>query len=468
LATTTKRSPTRLSALDRYFGITEAGSSVRTEVVGGLVIFLTMAYIMFVNPGILSSVKDSAGNTLNFNQVFSVTALGAGLATLTMGLYARKPFGLAPGMGINAFVTFGLVGAGILTWPNAMGVIVTEGLVILLLVIIKWRGTAVREIMINAIPHDLKLAIGVGIGIFLTLIGFVNAGVVVKGSGTLVAMTPHYRGWPLVIFAVGLVMTGAFMVRKMRGALLYGIILTTILATVVNKLNDYSVFKDGSARWPHSWASPDFGLVGAFSFDFWSVLGFASGVAILLSVLLSDFFDTAGTVIGIGEKAGMLDENRQLKDMDKVLQVDSGAAALGGAISASSITTYVESSSGVIAGARTGLAAVVVGLLFLASLTLAPIAGMVPAVATAPALVIVGAYMMSLAKGINWSDPLIAIPAFVCCVLMAFTYSITNGVGALFVLYAAIALFSGKGKQVHPLMYIVAAVFCWYFWHGIV
>jgi AGZA family xanthine/uracil permease-like MFS transporter len=423
-----------------------------------------MCYILFVNSSILSGVKDSAGHSLAFNQVLTVTALVAGLACLAMGLYAKKPFALAAGLGINAFVAFSLVGGSAhLSWPNAMGVIVVEGLLITMLVL-----TGLREVVLNAIPHDLKVAIGVGIGFFLTIIGLVNAGVVVKGSGTVVTMAPHFRGWPLVIFAIGLMVTASFVARKKRGALLYGIVFTTVLATVVNAFNHNHTFTDGSARLPSSWIWPDFGLVGAFSFDFWSVLGTSSAIAVVLSVMLSDFFDTAGTVWGISAKAGMLNAAGKLPGMKRVLLVDSLAAAAGGAASASSNTTFIESAAGVEEGGRTGLTSVVVGVLFLASLVLAPVAGMVPAVATAPVLVIVGWYMIQLAADIDWRNPVIGIPAFLAASMMAFTYSITNGVGAMAVSYVALAVLTGQATRVKPLMYLVAIVFGWYFWHGIV
>jgi AGZA family xanthine/uracil permease-like MFS transporter len=442
------------STLDRFFGVTKAGSTVPTEIRAGLATFLTMCYILFVNPSILSSVKDHAGHSLAFNQVLTVTALVAGVMTLLMGLYGKKPFALAAGLGLNAFVAFSLVGGTAqLSWPDAMGVIVVEGLVIFVLVL-----TNVRELVLDAIPHDLKLAIGVGIGFFLTLIGLVNAGVVVKGSGTLVAMAPHYRGWPLVIFAVGLLLTAAFVARQMKGALLYGIVSTTAIATVINALNHNSVFTDGSARVPKSWIWPDFGLVGAFSFNFWDVLGTGSAVAVVMSVMLSDFFDTAGTVMGISAKAGMLNSFGKLPGMKRVLMVDSLAAAAGGAASASSNTTFIESAAGVHEGGRTGLTAVVVGLLFLASLVLAPIAGMVPAVATAPVLVIVGWYMIRLARDIEWDNITIGLPALLAVATMPFTYSITNGVGVMSVSYVALSVLSGKARSVKPLMYVVAAV----------
>jgi AGZA family xanthine/uracil permease-like MFS transporter len=464
LATTMSGPTTKHARLDRWFKVQEAGSSVPVEIRAGAATFLTMCYILFVNSGILSGVKDSAGHVLAFNQVLTVTALVAGVMTLLMGVVANKPFALAAGLGINAFVAFSLVGGSAhLTWPDAMGVIVVEGLLITVLVL-----TGLREAVLDAIPHDLKVSIGVGIGFFLTIIGLVNAGVVVKGSGTLVTMAPHYRGWPLVIFAAGLFVTGSLVARKMKGALLYGIVFTTALATIVNAFNHNHTFTDGSARIPSSWPGPDFGLVGAFSFHFWGVLGTSAAIAVVMSVMLSDFFDTAGTVMGLSAKARMLDTAGKLPGMKRVLLIDSLAAAAGGAASSSSNTTFIESAAGIEEGGRTGLTAVVVGLLFLASLVLAPLAGMVPAVATAPVLVIVGWYMIQLTADINWRDPIIGIPAFLAASMMAFTYSITNGVGAMCVAYVFLSVLTGQARRVKPLMYVVAAVFCWYFWHGIV
>jgi AGZA family xanthine/uracil permease-like MFS transporter len=423
-----------------------------------------MAYILFVNPSILGGVKDSAGHTLAFNQLLTVTALVAGVMTLLMGLYAKRPFAVASGLGINAFVAFSLVGgAAHLSWPDAMGVIVVEGVLITLLVLL-----GLRKAVIDAIPRELRAAIGIGIGLFIAFIGLVNAGFVVKGNGTLVTIAPHVRGWPLVIFAVGLVVTAALVVRRKRGALLYGIVLTTVFATIVNHFNHNHVFTDGSARIPKSWIWPDFNLVGQFSLHFWTVLGTSSAIAVVLSVMLSDFFDTAGTVTGISTEAGMLDENDELPEMQKVLVIDSLAAAAGGAASASSNTTFIESAAGVTEGARTGLASVVTGLLFLACLFISPLAGIVPAVATAPILVIVGWFMIKLVKQINWDDPAIGIPALLTAFVMPATYSITNGVGAGFVSYVMISVLAGRARQVHLLMYAVAAIFGWYFYHGVV
>jgi AGZA family xanthine/uracil permease-like MFS transporter len=451
------------TTLDEFFHISERGSTVRTEIIAGLATFLTMSYILFVNPSIIAGVKDHTGNALAFNQVLTVTALVAGVMTLLMGLYGRYPFALAAGLGLNAFVAFTLVVASNLTWPEAMGVIVTEGLVISVLVL-----TGFREAVLNAIPMDLKRSIGIGIGMFIAFIGFVNSGMVIKGEGTPVTIAPNFHTWPLLIFVIGFVVTAALVARKMKGALLIGIIFTTIVATIVNEAKHLKVFTDGSAAIPHQWNGPSLHLVGRFSFNFFSVLGAGTAIAIVLSVMLSDFFDTMGTVIGISGEAGLLDKDGRLPGIQKVLLVDSLAAVAGGAASASSNTTFIESAAGVSEGGRTGLTSVVVGLLFLVSMFLSPIAGMVPAVATAPVLIIVGYFMMTIVREINWADPGIGIPALLTIAVMPFTYSITNGVGAGFVSYTVVAILRGKARDVHPLMYVVSAIFGWYFFHGVV
>ncbi|HYU58769.1 MAG TPA: NCS2 family permease, partial [Actinomycetota bacterium] len=373
------------SGLDRYFKISERGSTVRTEVVAGLATWLTMAYILFVNPGILTSLPDHTGLTLPFNQVVTVTALVAGVMTILMGVYANYPFAMAAGLGLNAFVAFTLVGANGLSWPEAMGVIVIEGLAITVLVL-----TGFRTAVLNAIPMDLKRAIGIGIGLFIAFIGLRNAGIVVVGEGTPLRLAPDLTSWPIVVFAFGLAVTATLVARKMRGALLIGILATTILAIIVNAATDAPYWAPGVAELPDKVAeTPNFGLVGDFSFNVFKVLGLASALAAILSVMLSDFFDTMGTVIGIGGEAKLLDSEGKLPGINRVLLVDSLGAAAGGAASASSNTTYIESAAGVAEGGRTGLASVVTGALFLVALFLAPIAGVVPNEATAPVLVLV-------------------------------------------------------------------------------
>jgi AGZA family xanthine/uracil permease-like MFS transporter len=451
--------------LESFFRISERGSSVRIEIVAGITTWLTMAYILFVNPAILGSVTDSAGTTLPFAQVLSVTALVAGVITIAMGIYANYPFALAAGLGLNAFVAFGLVATSGLTWPQAMGVIVAEGILITILVL-----TNVREMIMNAIPMDLKRAIGIGIGLFIALIGLAEAGVVIQGPNPpILQIVPEFQTWGLALFVFGLLLTSALVARRVRAALLIGIVATTVAATIVNEVKHLSVITDGSAAWPHKiWAAPDLALVGKFSFGFISALGFWTALAIVVSVMLSDFFDTMGTVIGIGGEAKLLDRDGRLPGIKRVLLVDSLAAVAGGAASASSNTSYIESASGVSEGGRTGLTSVVVGVLFLVCLFFSPIAGVVPPVATAPILVIVGYFMMTLVKDIDWTDPGIGIPALLTITLMPFTYSITNGVGAGFVSYTVIAFLRGRARDVHPLLYVVSGIFVWYFIHGVV
>ncbi len=460
-ATRTARS-TAAARLDSYFEITGRGSSIATEVRAGIATFLTMAYILFVNPQILGAVADGAGDRLAFGQVLTVTALVAGIATLAMGVIGRYPFALAAGLGLNAFVAFSLVGADGLTWPDAMGVIVVEGAVIALLVAVGFR-----EAVINAIPTDLKLAIGIGIGLFITLIGLVDAGIVVKGTGTVVTIAPDLGTWPVGVFVAGLLGTYALVVRRVRGALLIGILGTTVLATILNEAKDGRLWKNGIAAVPDRVVSaPDFGLVGQFSLHFVSALGVWAALAVVLSVMLSDFFDTAGTALGLARRAGLLTPDGRLPGMRRVLMVDSLAAAAGGAGSASSNTTFIESSAGIAEGGRTGLTAVVCGLLFLLCLFISPLAGVIPPQATAPVLVIVGAAMLELVRDLSWEEPGIALPVLLTVVLMPMTYSITNGVGAGFVAYSAIALLSGR--RVHPLLLLFSAIFVWYFIHGVV
>ena len=453
-------------AMDRFFKISERGSSVRTEVLAGATTFLTMAYILFVNPGLLGSVPDSAGTTLAFPQLLTVTALVGGLATIAMGLYANYPFAIASGLGLNAFVAFTLVAGRGLIWPEAMGVIVVEGLVISVLVL-----TGLRQMIMEAIPMDLKRAIGIGIGLFLMIIGLANAGVVVGSPATLVTLTTDFTTLRMLVFVIGFGSAIFFTVRKTKGGLLMSIVLATLGGVIINK-----VFAHG-AMWattpgvgvvPRTVTStPDFSLVGKFSFGFFSTLGVVTAIGMVIAVMLSDFFDTMGTATSLADEAGLLAEDGTLPDAKKVLLVDSLAAAAGGAASASSNTTFIESASGIGEGGRTGLASVVTGVLFLACLFISPIAGVIPAEATAPVLIVVGYLMMQGAGDISWRDPAMGIPAMLTIGLMPFTYSITNGVGAGFISYVFIRLVQGKAREVHPLLYVVALIFLGYFLKGV-
>lgn len=459
------------SRVDRFFRLSERGTDVRTELLAGVATFLTMAYILFVNPSILGAVPDHTGQSLPFDQVLTVTALVAGVMTLAMGLVANYPFAMAAGLGLNAFVAFTLVGALGLSWPEAMGVIVIEGLVIAVLVL-----TGFRQAVLDAIPMDLKRAIGIGIGLFIAFIGLtVNTGLVAHPeSGTILELdTTYIRSWRNAVFVVGFVLTATLVARRVKGALLMGIGFTTLVAAGVNVLwGDGRIWADqgpGVAKLPERVVSlPDFSLLGNFSFDIVEVVGLGTAVAAVLSVMLADFFDTMGTVVGLSGEAGFLDRAGRLPGVGRVLFVDSLGAAAGGAASASSNTTYIESAAGITEGGRTGLTSVVVGVLFLLALFVSPLAGVIPSEATAPVLIIVGYFMMTVVREIDWKDAGVGIPALLTMVMMPFTFSITNGIAVGFISYTAIALLRGRWRAVHPLMYLSSAIFVWYLIRGLV
>ena len=451
--------------LDGYFRITERGSTTRTEVIAGITTFLTMAYILFLNPLILGQVPDRDGVLLAPEAVLTVTALAAGIATIAMGAFGRHPFAIAAGLGLNAVVAFQLVGGNQLTWPEAMGVVVTEGLIILVLVLTKFR-----QAVMDAVPMPIKQAIAVGIGLFIAIIGFVDAGFV---TSTTLPAPPlqlgtggELRGWPVLIFIVGLLLIIFLYTRNVRGSMLIGILTATALAVVVNEALLSGEGFGGSANFGRIADFPsgsNFSLIGDFSFGYFAQMGAIAAILAVFTLMLSDFFDTMGTVVGLGREANLLDDQGRLPDVDRVLAVDSAAAALGGAFSASSNTTYIESASGIAEGGRTGLTAIVTGVLFLLSIFFSPLAEMVPLQAAAPALVIVGFLMMSNVREIPWDDLEVAIPAFFTIVVMPFTYSITNGIGAGFVIYTFIKLTRGKSAEVHPMMWISSAAFVVYF-----
>ena len=449
--------------MDRFFRITERGSSVGTEVLGGVVTFATMAYIIIVNPAILGSLPDAAGTTLDHGQLVTVTALVAGVMTIAMGLFANVPMALAAGLGVNAFVAFTLVGAKGLSWPEAMGVIVIEGIVMLVLVLI-----GLREAIMNAIPDGLKRAIAGGIGLFIALIGLVDGGIVTHPkSGTIVALSQDISSWNTLVFVLALVLIAILMSRRVPGALLIGIALATVVGVVINAFAKGTPVAGAELHGSIA-AAPDFGLVGDISFNVFDVVGFGAALALIVTVLMANFFDAMGTALAIGREANLIDDQGQLPQMRKVLIVESVGAIAGGAGSASSNTIFVESTAGVAQGARTGLANVVTGVLFLLAMFFAPLAGIVPAAATGPALVVVGALMISQVAGIDWNDMGIALPAFATLVMMPFTYSIANGVGAGMVLYTIIAIGRGEWRRIHPLMAVVAALFVWYFARGVI
>jgi AGZA family xanthine/uracil permease-like MFS transporter len=469
--------------LDGFFRISERGSTVSQEIRGGLVTFFTMAYIVVLNPLIIGTVPDADGNFLggghtpNLALVAAATALVAGVMTILMGVVANFPLALATGLGLNAFVAFSI--ASQMSWADAMGLVVIEGLIILVLVL-----TGFRKAVFHAVPTGLKTAISVGIGLFIAFIGLVDAGVVRRNPDASNTPVPvgfgaggELAGWPTLVFVVGLLTIIVLMVLKVRGAILIGIVSATALAIVIEAIADIgpSFIAPGQVN-PHGWGlnvpklpdtwadTPDFGLLGNFSLlGSWDRVGFIAALLFVFTLLLADFFDTMGTMTAIGAEAGLLDEDGAPIGAQRILVVDSIAAAAGGAAGVSSNTSYIESASGVGDGARTGLASVVTGLLFLLATFFAPVVAIVPYEAATPALVVVGFLMMTQVRGIDWDDLEIAIPAFLTIVLMPFTYSITVGIGAGFVTYVLIKAVRGKTAQVHPLLWVVSALFVLYF-----
>lgn len=464
-AVATNEPPT--SKLDAFFGLSRRGTTVRTEVLAGATTFMTMAYIIFVNPAILGKLQDAAGVKLAFPAVLTATALVAAVMTIAMGLFANLPLALAAGMGLNSVVAFQLVAAMKLTWPQAMGVIVAEGLVITVLVV-----SGLRQAMVRAVPTSMKKAIGIGIGLFLAIIGFVDAGFISRSPADPVPVAlgnaDHLQGFPVVLFALTLLLTGFLLMRNIKGSLLIGIVVATVLAIIAKALfGDAAGFKPWEVVLPSSpFAMPDFSQVGNFSFSFWQVLGVSTAALTVFSLMLSDFFDTVGTVVAVGQEAKYLDEQGNFPRPGTVLLIDSLAAVAGGAAGASSATTYIESASGAAAGGRTGLTSIVTGLLFAACLFISPLAGVVPPQATGAILVLVGFLMMREVGNLPWSDPTEAIPAFLTLTVMPFTYSITNGIGAGFISYVLLKLFGGRIREVHPLMAGAAAAFLFYFIAG--
>lgn len=458
--------PTRTGdgPLDRFFRISERGSTFSREIRGGFATFFTMAYILVLNPIILGSAEDKFGQQLDATQLATATALVAAVMTVIMGVGGNLPLALAAGLGINAIVAVQV--APLMAWDDAMGLIVLEGLLICVLVL-----TGLREAVMHAIPQPLKQAISVGIGLFIAFIGFVDAGFVTRipdaakttvpvqlGTGTL-------TGWPMLVFCLGVLVTVILLARKVKGAILISIVLMTVLAVIVNKLADVKSWGLTSPSLPDNpVAAPDFGLLGKF--DLLGAFGQVSVLTVVLLVftlILSDFFDTMGTVVGVTAEAGLLDERGQVPGLGRVLLIDGAAAVAGGAASTSSATAYIESAAGVGEGARTGFANLITGGLFACALFLTPVLTIVPMQAASPALVVVGFLMMTQVRHIDWDRYELAIPAFLTISVMPFTYSITNGIGAGFISYVVIKACMGKAREVHWLLWGTAALFLVYF-----
>ena len=463
------------SGIDRWFSLSARGSTYGREVRGGLVTFFTMAYIVVLNPLIIGTAKDMNGLYVGgtddvikaITMVTAATALVAGLMTILMGAIGRFPVAVAAGLGLNGFVAFTL--APQMTWADAMGLVVLEGLLILLLVL-----TGFRSAVFSAVPEQLKYAIGVGIGLFITIIGLVDSGIVRSGVPLVsFGIFGELQGWPIFTFCIGLLITIVLVVRKVKGAILIGILATTVLAIVIEAVAGVG---GKTADNPTGWglnvpavpetivATPDLGLLGQFSlFGSFQVIGVIASLLAIFSLMLSDFFDTMGTAFGLATEAELLDDEGNIPHFESILVVDSIAAAAGGAASVSSNTSYIESASGIGEGARTGIASIVTGALFLIAMFFSPLVTIIPYEAATPALVVVGFLMMTQIRHIDFTDYSIGIPAFLTIAIMPFTYSITNGIGAGFVSWLVIKIFTGKVKEVNWLMWVISIAYIIYF-----
>jgi adenine/guanine/hypoxanthine permease len=464
----------------RLFDLSERGSTLSREMRGGLVTFVTMSYIIVLNPLILGSVgpggpgakPDALGHVLGIPQVAAVTALVAGVMTILFGLVADYPFAIATGLGINTLVAVTI--APMMSWPEAMGLVVIDGLIIVVLAV-----TGFRTAVFNAVPPTLKAAIAVGIGLFIAFVGLVDAGFVRRitdAAGTTVpvglGIGNSIASWPTFVFVVGLLITSVLVARGIRAGILLGVVATTVLAIVIEAIVHVGPSAGSNPKgWalsvpviPHSLIGlPDLSLVGAVSFGAFVHLDLLTVVLLVFTLVLANFFDAMGTMTGLGQQAGVVDENGQLPRVGRALVVEGMGAVAGGAASASSNTVFVESAAGIAEGARTGLANMVTGALFLLAMFFTPLYAVVPIEAAAPALVVVGALMMRQIGHIDWVDFRLALPAFLTIVVMPFTYSIANGIGTGFISYVVLAAATGRGRSVHPLMWVVAAAFVGYF-----
>ncbi len=483
--------------LNKYFGISHRKSTVGREVRGGLVTFFAMAYIIALNPLIIGTTVDKNGNLISgqpmftdaamtqvdtaaVNQTIAMVAAGtaliAGLLTLAMGIIGRFPVGLAAGLGLNALVAY--VIAPQMTWGQAMGLVVWEGILMAILVL-----TGFRTAVFRAVPKALRHAISVGIGLFIAFVGLMNAGIVRKPAGAPpveLGINGSLASWPIAVFFLGFLLLLGLHARRVPGAMLISILVATVAAIIIEAVGHLgSQVPDNAPGWAlnvpelQAFGLPDLSLfgqidmIGAFFPDgSFSITTFLALLVLVFSLLLADFFDTMGTIVAIGHEGGLLDAEGMPDRTQEILLVDSFGAILGGVGQVSSNTCFVESTTGVGEGARTGLASVVTGLAFLVAVFLAPVVNMVPSEAASPVLVFVGFLMISQVLGIDWDDVELGIPAFVTIIMMPFAYSITTGIGMGFLVFVFIKLVRGKARDVHPLMYVVAAMFILYFLQG--
>ncbi len=451
-----------MQTIDRIFDLSGRQTTIAREVRGGVTTFVAMAYIVVLNPIILGGAKDVTGARLSVPQLTTMTALSAAIATVVMGLAGNAPMALAAGLGVNAVVAF--QAAPHMTWPQAMGLVVLEGLIIVVLAV-----TGLRELIMNAIPLTLKHAISVGIGAFIAFIGFFDAGFAGPGEGTPVTLGVggHLTGWPVLVFCLGLLLMIILYTRRVQGALLISIAAATVLALILQNTASIPDKQWGTVipEWSGKiFSVPDFGLFGNVEvFGGFGRAGVVTAFVVLFTLVLSGFFDAMGTILGLSDEAGLIGDDGRVPGLGRILAIDGLSAALGGLTSSSANTVFVESAAGIGEGARTGLANLVTGLLFAATLFVTPLATTVPAQAATPALVLVGALMMTQVAKVAWDDLSVAIPAFLTIVIMPFTYSITNGVGAGVITYTAVKAGQGRAKEAGWLLWIISAIFVVYF-----
>ncbi|WP_179702474.1 NCS2 family permease [Leifsonia naganoensis] len=473
-APTSTTEPTATGRLDRFFEITKRGTTWATEVRGGVLTFVTMAYIVILNPLILGGTPDVSGHSLQGAQVAAVTALSAGVMTVLFGLVARLPFAFAAGLGINSFLAVNVV--QVLTWQEAMGLVVINGLIIVLL-----SATGLRKLIFNAVPAQLKTAITVGIGLFIAFIGFVDSGFV---RSTNMSSPPVQLGEagsiatvPTLIFLLALVIMGVLMARKVKGALLIGIVAATVVAIIVEAIWPVGPSMGGknAGGWnltvpqlPSSLVSlPNLGLVGQVDiFGSFGRIGALAAIMLVFTLVFTNFFDAMGSMTGLARSAGLAKEDGTFPRLQPALIVEGVGAVVGGATSSSSNTVFVESASGIGEGARTGFASVITGVLFLLAMFFTPLTQVVPLEVAAAALVIVGALMVVQIRHIDFSEFSSVLPVFLTIIVMPLTYSIANGIGVGFISWVLVRSLSGKAREISPLLWVVAAGFLIYFARG--
>ncbi len=435
--------------LEKCFKLKEKGTTVKTELVAGLTTFLAMAYILFVNPSILSETG------MSFTGVFFATAMASAIASILMGLIANYPVALSAGMGVNAFFTYTVVLTLGYSYNAALAAVFVSGVIFILISV-----TGVRKAIINSIPKNMKLAIGAGIGFFIAFIGFKNAGIIVESPSTFVTIGNLKD--PVVILAViGLFLTIGLLVKKVPAAVFWGLVGTSIIGIIMNLAG----LGEDLPSIPEKLISfaVDTSTVGAFATGFGELFSSPSAIVVIFSLLFVDFFDTAGTLVAVGNDIGLVKENGELENVEKALLADSVGTVAGAALGTSTVTSFVESGSGVAAGGRTGLTAVTTGVLFLVSIVLSPVLSVVTSAVTAPALIVVGILMSQQLKGIDWDELDVAVAAFVTIIIMILSYSISNGIAAGFLVYTLAKLCTGKVKEVSPMVYVLDVIFIIYF-----